>query len=239
MRRLVLAGIALCLAAGGAALGWWLSKPEFNAQLYGQLRLVSVQAQLDEAKPGYILIAGDSQAEMHNPSGPLCGAEIVNAGTGGATAEAYARLLPQLKLDPKPGAAILTIGSNDLNRKHKPNSEASARAFGEAVSRIVLLLRQATPRVVVTAVPPIGRSVGDRLEASAVGPYSRVIREACERLGCLYADPFAALRDGDSGFALKGALRDGLHLARFRPVQAALAPLLCGAGENGPSTNVR
>ncbi len=53
------------------------------------------------------------------------------------------------------------------------------------------------------------------------------MKALCDRLGCTYADPFADLRDGDTGFAKPGALRDGLHLAKFRPALAALGPALC------------
>ena len=49
----------------------------------------------------------------------------------------------------------------------------------------------------------------------------------CERLGCRFADPFEALRDGDTGFAKPGAMRDGLHLSAYRPVMRALEPALC------------
>ncbi|MFD0938397.1 SGNH/GDSL hydrolase family protein, partial [Methylobacterium trifolii] len=69
-----------------------------------------------------------------------------------------------------------------------------------------------------------------RLDPLAVGDYSQRLRALCERLGCRFADPFAALRDGEGGFAKPGAMRDGLHLSAYRPALQALAPALCGTG---------
>ncbi|MFC6790149.1 hypothetical protein ACFQE0_11285 [Methylobacterium komagatae] len=69
------------------------------------------------------------------------------------------------------------------------------------------------------------------MDAGAVGDYSGRLKALCEKLGCTFTDPFADLRDGDTGYAKPGALRDGLHLAKFRPAIKALAPALCG-GEN-------
>ena len=82
--------------------------------------------------------------------------------------------------------------------------------------------------MVVTALPPVGREIGTLVDAGAVPDYSRRLQKLCGRLGCTFADPFADLRDGDTGYAKPGALRDGLHLAAFRPALKALEPALCG-----------
>lgn len=221
---------AVLLIGAGAAIGWF-ARPaaSLTPGLYGLNRLVAVQVQLTEAPPDYVLVAGDSHAEFQGAAQRLCGREVVNAGLGGATAAIYAALFPRLTVPVRARMAILTIGTNDLKRKNAPASEAGLARFAATVEGIVRDLGRVSDRVVVTAVPPIGRAVGDRLDAEAVELFSRRLRDLCGRLGCTFADPFAALRDGTSGYALPGALRDDVHLARYRQAQRALEPLLCPA----------
>lgn len=231
MRHRILFGLgATLLLCAGAAIGWSAHPaPQLNARLYAKNRLIAVQVHLEEAPPDYVLVAGDSQAELQDPAQRVCGREIVNAGLSGATAAVYADLFPRLTVPVRARISVLTIGTNDLNRKVAPASEAGAARFAAAVEGIVRDLAVVSDRVVVTAVPPIGREVGDRLDAAAVGVYSRRLHDLCGRVGCTFADPFAHLRDGTSGYALPGALRDGLHVAGYRRVQRALEPVLCPA----------
>jgi len=230
---LVLAIFAAALIGLGGALGWSLRQPRLNVGLYAQNRLVAIQAHLDEAAAGYVLLAGDSQAELQSPAARLCGAEIVNAGISGAGTALYGELFARLSIPHRPAAVVLTIGTNDLNRKHEPRMPAAAERFEASLGRLVARLRAVSDVVVVTALPPIGAGVADRLDASAVADYSERIRRLCARDGCLTADPYRALRGGDAqgadGLARPDALRDGLHLARYRPVLAALEPVLCAA----------
>lgn len=229
MRRLIVAGLALaCLAAAGA-VGWWSHAPKLNALLYATNRLIVVQVHLDEAPTSYILVAGDSQAELQSTSQRVCGSEMINAGVNGSNAAVYADLLDRVAIPVRPRAAVLTIGTNDLFAKGDPRSAASIARFEAALARIVGRLRGVTDRLVVTAVPPVSRRAGAKLDAAAIGIYSERIRAFCEHAGCRYADPFADLRDGDSGFAVAGALRDDLHVAGYRRIMSALEPSLCPA----------
>ena len=223
--RLGLAGFAIL--GVGFAIGW-IEKPlRLNTRLYATDRLPSIQAHLDDAPDGYILLAGDSQAELQNPAQRVCGAEIVNAGVSGASASVYADLVANLSVKTRPRAVVAFIGTNDLLRKKEPLSDRTAQIFDESVERIVKRLQAESDRVVVAAIPPISRSVQKRLEPAAVAAYSARIRVLCERLSCVYADPFAELRDGNTGFALPGTLRDDLHIADYRRVMRALEPALC------------
>ena len=226
--------LASGLGAGAAWLAWSQQVPRLSVALYAQNRIVAIQVHLDEARPGYVLIAGDSHAELQSGAERVCGAETVSAGISGATARGYADLLARLTFPTRPSAAVLTIGTNDIARKRDP-TDAGAAAFEAAVLGLVARLKALADTVVVTAVPPIGPEAAVRLDAAAVGDYSARIRALCQRAGCTYADPFAELRAGDTGFARAGALRDGLHLARYRPVLRALAPALCsGRGADSP-----
>ncbi|WP_019905294.1 SGNH/GDSL hydrolase family protein [Methylobacterium sp. 77] len=229
MRLPIVAAIALTALAVGGVIGWQIHVPKLNALLYATNRLIVVQVHLDEAPPDYILVAGDSQAELQSTSQRICGLELVNAGVNGASAAIYADLLDRVTVPTRPRAAVLTIGTNDLFTKSDPRSAEGIARFEQSLARIVGKLRGVTDRVVVTAVPPFNRKAATKLDAEAVGVYSARIRAFCERSGCAYADPFADLRDGDSGYAVAGALRDDLHIAGYRRVMRALEPALCPA----------
>lgn len=229
MRALLLALAGLAIFGVGFAIGWIEKPSRLNTRLYATDRLPSIQAHLDDAPDGYILLAGDSQAELQSPAQRVCGAEIVNGGVSGASASVYADLVATLSVKTRPRAVVAFIGTNDLQRKKEPLSDKTARRFDEAVERIVKRLQAHSDRVVVAAVPPISRSVEKRLEPAAVAAYSARIEALCRRLACRYADPFADLRDGDTGFARPGALRDDLHIADYRRVMRALEPALCAA----------
>lgn len=228
MRRFIAPAIAalLIFAAGGFA-GWSVRKPAADARAYATMRLVAVQVALDEAPAAYDFLAGDSQSELQPGDQRPCGLPLVGGGVSGATASAYADYLGRLSFPVKPQAASLTIGTNDILLKNRPRGVDAAARFETAAERIVKGLQAVSGRVVVTALPPVGREIAAFVDAGAVGDYSNRLKALCGRLGCSFADPYADLRDGDSGFAKPGALRDGLHLARFRPAMQALAPDLC------------
>jgi lysophospholipase L1-like esterase len=229
MRRLIAPAIAalLLLAAGGIA-GWALRRAPADARAYATMRLVAVQVALDEAPSDYVFLAGDSQSELQPGDQRPCGLPLVNGGVSGATSAAYAGYLAQLAFPVHPKAASLTIGTNDILLKNRPRGGDAAARFETEAERIVRALQAVTGRVVVTALPPVGREIAAVVDAEAVGDYSNRLKALCGRLGCTFADPYADLRDGGTGFAKPGALRDGLHLAKFRPALAALAPALCG-----------
>ena len=230
MKRLALLALAgLVLAGIGGVIGWRLHKPAADARAYAAMRLIAVQVSLDEAPPDYIFLAGDSQAELQPGSQRPCGLALVNGGVSGSTAAAYVHHLARLTFPVHPKAAALTIGTNDILSKNNPRSPDTAARFEAAVEQIVRLLRSVTGRVVVTALPPVGREIGHLIDAGAVGDYSQRLQALCGRLGCTFVDPFEGIRDGNTGFAKPGAMRDGLHLAAYRPAFAASEPALCGS----------
>lgn len=229
MKRLALPVLAgLVLIGVGGLIGWRLHRPAADARAYAAMRLIAVQVSLDEAPPDFVFLAGDSQAELQPGSQRPCGLALVNGGVSGSTAAAYADHLAHLTFAGHPRAVALTIGTNDILTKNQPRSVEAAARFEASVERILTRLESVTGRVVVTALPPVGRELGHLIEAGAVADYSRRLQILCGRLGCAFADPFLALRDGDSGFAKAGAMRDGLHLAAYRPALVALEPALCG-----------
>jgi lysophospholipase L1-like esterase len=223
---LVLGGLVL-VGLGGLA-GWSLRRPSADARAYADMRLIAVQVSLDEAPPDYVFWGGDSQVELQPGGQRPCDRELVNGGVSGATAASYADYLGRLTFRSHPRIAALTIGTNDILVKNNPQLHKPTEQFEAAAEAIIKRLQALSPRVVVTALPPVGREIGKLVDAGAVADYSLRLQKLCGRLGCVFADPFAGLRDGDTGYAKPGALRDGLHLAGFRPALNALAPALCG-----------
>ena len=228
MRRTLAIGLAgLVLAGLGGIAGWRLHKPAADARAYAGMRLIAVQVSLDEAPPDYVFLAGDSHVELQPGGQRPCALTMVNGGVSGSTAAAYADHLATLTFPVHPRAAALTIGTNDILAKNAPRSVEAAASFEASVARIVTRLNAVTGRVVVTALPPVGRELGHLIEARAVADYSQRLQALCARLGCAFADPFLGLRDGDTGFAKPGAMRDGLHPAAYRAALTALEPALC------------
>lgn len=226
-RRLVFATIGAGLFGLGLALGWWMHTPRPDARSYARDRLIVVQVHLDEAPETYIFLTGDSQAELQSTAARVCGREIVNGGVNGVGTALYAELLPTLAVNTRPQAIALTIGTNDILRKNDPRSPDALARFKASASRIIAHLGTLSDRVVVTALPPVGRASEGRLDPLAVGVYSQRLEAICERLGCSFTDPFAAIRDGETGLARPGAMRDGLHLKAYRPALKAMEPALC------------
>ncbi|MCJ2062479.1 GDSL-type esterase/lipase family protein [Methylobacterium sp. J-088] len=228
MRRVALfivGGLGL-MGLGGLA-GWRFHRPAADARAYAEMRRIAVQVSLDEAPPDYMFYAGDSQVELQPGGQRPCGHDFVNGGISGATAASYAEYLARTTFTVLPSVAALTIGTNDILTKNNPQSPQQGQHFEAAAEAIITRLKAVSPRVVVTALPPVGREISKLVDAAAVAVYSQRLQTLCGRLGCVYADPFAALRDGDSGYAKPGSLRDGLHLAAFRPALQALEPVLC------------
>ncbi|SFM40700.1 SGNH/GDSL hydrolase family protein [Methylobacterium pseudosasicola] len=228
MRRYVFPSLLglVSLVLGGFA-GWSLHKPAADARAYAVMRGIAVQVSLDETPGDYVFWGGDSQVELQPGGQRPCGLDFVNGGFSGATAAAYLDHLAGLTFRHTPKVAALTIGTNDILLKNNPRSAEAAARFEASVEAIVKRLQALSPRVVVTALPPIGRESGRFLDAAAVPDYTLRLHALCARLGCTFADPFASLRDGETGYAKPGALRDGLHLAAYRPAMAALEPVLC------------
>ena len=219
---------ALALLMLGGVAGWNLHKPAVDARAYAVMRQVAIQVGLDEAPPDYVFWGGDSQVELQPAGQKPCGVDFVNGGFSGATANAYRDYIAALRFQHPPRVAALTIGTNDILLKHDPRAADSVARFAANAEAIVARLKAVSPRVVVTALPPVGREIGQLIDAGAVAIYGARLRALCDRLGCTFADPFAAIREGETGYAKPGTLRDGLHLAAYRKAMAALEPALCG-----------
>lgn len=219
--------VLLCCISAGVVFDRYVLISQDIPALYREARLNVVQQYLDEADPGFVLIAGDSNAELHSPSEGMCGRAVINVGASGATTKAYAGFLEELRFPVRPWAAVLTIGTNDLNRKKDPTSARSEELFESELDALIVKLRSIADTVFVTAVPPISREAKHDIDALAVVEYSQQIKAACERLGCRFIDPFVSLRESGTGYGLPGVNVNGKHLKRYKPVFSTIAANLC------------
>lgn len=209
-------GVALAILAGELR-----SRPTAH---FADMRVAAINAQLAEAEPDYVLLAGDSHAEM-DPVTRFCGRPVINAGVSGMRASEYAAVADRFRPVTPPALSVLTIGTNDLRVSSNPLDPATLARFDAAASTLVGRLRAMGGATVVTAVPPLDREVA-KLDAAAVPTYAARLKALCDRLGCVFADPFRALRGAD-GRALPGTLRDGVHLRSYRTALAVLEGETC------------
>jgi lysophospholipase L1-like esterase len=235
-------GLALGLGIAAALLicsgvAFWIGtvQPrELTSESYADQRLPFINSQLNEAKPGFIFLAGDSHAELLNTTYRLCGREVVNGGVSGAKAELYSvlgdNLADRFAFKTAPDAIIYSIGTNNLLRKKEPLWTVSQVHFRDHIIATAMTFRKKTPRVIVLAVPPISTELKDKFEIAAVSAYSQALRSACEHEGCEVIDPYDFAREADGNTARPQATRDGIHLSSYRAVHARMEQLLCPDG---------
>nr|WP_246732879.1 SGNH/GDSL hydrolase family protein [Methylobacterium sp. BTF04] len=192
-------------------------------------RLPVIRAELDAAEPGFVLLAGNSHAEILG-NALARRLPVVNGGIGGASARRYATQLDALPFRARAGVAMLFLGTNDILRTAAPLSKGTLGGFEAAVTRILAWLRTNADVVLVAAVPPIGPEAQRERDPAAVAAYTAVLRSVCERNGCRLFDPFAGLRDGETGLTTQALPQDGVHVRDYDAVARDLATLLRGIG---------
>lgn len=228
-RRALLALAALALAASAFGLGWALRPPEDpNAASYGRSRTGVVRAHLDQVHAPYVLLAGDSYMELFLPERLPCGRDVVDAGVSGAKAGETLLLLGKLRLEPRPAAALLSVGLNHLLAKGKPGRPDAVEAFRHDVEALIARLAGGGTHLVVIAIPPLPATGGAIFDTPSIARYGDILRAACARSGCTFVDPFAAARDPDASWrARPGVPTDNLHLTNLRQYYRPLYAELC------------
>ncbi len=236
-RRRRLAAALLAAAAAGAGGGYAAARSSLKARLtvsvgaYGLARAAVVASALRQSGRGYVLVAGDSHAELAAPDAPSCGRKLVNAGLSGAKADDYATFLSAVsaKAGPAPRAAVavVTLGTNHLLRKRNPAGKEAADRYEADLETVVRALSAMADRVVVAAVPPLMPSQDPYVDRAGAANLTARQASVCRRAGCETADPYAYARDADFGTARAGSSSDGLHLSDYRPAYAALDAVLC------------
>ena len=223
-RAALVFGLGALVGVLGAGMAGWPRA----AMATDPATVARIARNLQTAPTDAVLLAGNSHAAGAADRGPPC-APWVNAGIGGATARSYAAVIDQVPETARVRLAVLLIGSNDILRRDRPLSADSLARFRADSAKILGWLEARAVRVLVAAVPPIGVTATRKRDPAAVAVYSGMLADLCQERGCRFVDPFTALRDGAGGLGRPEALPDGVHLADYPAMLAALD--VCGTGE--------
>lgn len=214
--------VALIAAAlgglAGLAFGHVTGAPESDRASYRDARVQTVGAHLRQFDGDYLLVAGDSHIE-HWFVRSLCGLPVVNAGLSGATAQSYARFFAELPLSRPPRAIILTIGTNDAQKRRIGDPDEALARFRASIENLLGLLRSHSPRIVATAVPPLDSGRAKSFSPRLAARFSTVLETVCHEQGCSFINPFGG----------GVPLFDGVHLTNYAGVYAAFEHDLCPA----------
>ncbi|HEY5797182.1 MAG TPA: SGNH/GDSL hydrolase family protein [Bosea sp. (in: a-proteobacteria)] len=219
--------LPLMLALGSLA-GFAIGRVSAPPTSYRDQRFAEISADLRRVHGDYLLAAGDSHVVRWR-SREFCGLPLVNAGIDGATARDTDALLAELALPHPPRAIILTVGTNDANRKRFRDPPEAVIRFAQAFRPLLRKLAQKADLVVVTGVPPLdARSPAGFSAEAAAGIRSSAEASCRASASCRFASSF---RDEDS-------LTDGLHLADYDHAYRRIAPTVCAAleGARGPAS---
>lgn len=202
---------AVATAGWGLASGGGAGRGVTTRQ-YAKGRAQVIQTQLNSMDRGFVILAGDSNAELHRMNGQLCGHEAINAGVSGVTAGAYSDLLSSF-LPFRAHAVVLSIGTNNLIRKRRN----TAHGFGLEATRLLRQVSMISDAVVVSAIAPVDTALARYIMVEETEAFSRKLEEVCATLpNCRFVDLFAGVRSGHAfGIARVGASVDGLHLRSY------------------------
>lgn len=222
-----LAFLVVPLLLIGAVLGWaghgWgaADGPPRAFDGFVQVRLKTIQTQLDQVRGPYIAVLGDSHAErLYLPS--LCGLPVVNAGISGVTLGEVLDLLRKVS-PPHPAEAVLiSVGTNDIWVKRKPESAEAQNSFRAGLAALKQALTDWGGRRALIAIPPVADKEEALFPRPAAARYSAMLAESCEPERCVYLDLFgeaAGLREPRSPFSDGVHLRDYARFVRHREAE--------------------
>lgn len=210
--------------AAGLAVGHMTGTPESDRASYRDARVQTIGAHLRQFDGDYLLVAGDSHIE-HWFVRSLCGLPVVNAGLSGATAQSYARFFAELPLSRPPRAILLTIGTNDAQKRRIGDPDEALTRYRASVGSLLELLRSRSPQIIATAVPPLDPARAKSFSPRLAARFSTVLETVCREQGCSFVDPFA----------VGVPLFDGVHLTNYAGVYAGFERDLCPLLNNPPA----
>jgi lysophospholipase L1-like esterase len=186
---------------------------------YRDQRLAEISADLRRVDGDYLLAAGDSHVVRWRAR-EFCGLPVVNAGVDGATAADTDALLAELSLPRPPRAIILTVGTNDANRKRFRDPPEAIIRFRQAFRPLLRRLSHRSDLVVVTGVPLMDVRQVAGFSAEAAAGIGAAAEASCRvSPSCRVANSFSP----------DDVLTDGPHLADYGRAYGRIAPMLCNA----------
>lgn len=214
--------LPLALTLGSLA-GFAIGRASSPPTSYRDQRLAEISSDLRRIEGDYLLASGDSHVARWRAR-EFCGLPLINAGVNGATAHDTDAMLAELTLPRPPRAIILSVGTNDANRKRFRDPPEAVIRFTQSFRPLLRKLSQKADLVVVTGVPTLDAQHVPAFSAEAAAGIGASAEASCRAsASCRVANSF---RDGDR-------LTDGLHLADYEHAYARIAPTLCAALAGG------
>lgn len=220
--------VALLLLA--ATIGWaghgWLASADAPRPFDGfrQVRLKTIQTQLDQVRGPYVVVMGDSHAERLFLTS-FCGLPVVNAGLSGAVLGDVLDLARKITPPRKAEAVLLSVGTNDIWVKREPETTKGESSFRAGLETLKQRLSAAwSDHRALIAIPPVASKEEALFPRSAATRYSSFLAASCEPRGCVYADIFAG---AESSAEPRSAFSDGIHLRDYASFVRAGEPELC------------
>lgn len=207
----------------GSLAGFAIGRVSAPPTSYRDQRLAEISADLRRVDGDYLLASGDSHVARWQAR-EFCGLPVVNAGVNGATARDTASMLAALALPRPPRAIILTVGTNDANRKRFRDPPEAVIRFSHSFRPLLRKLSHRADLVVVTGVPSLDARQVTGFSAEAAAGIGASAEASCRAsASCRVANSFS---DED-------ALTDGLHLANYERAYGRIAPTLCATLAGG------
>ncbi|WP_083533302.1 SGNH/GDSL hydrolase family protein [Bosea sp. WAO] len=230
LKRAGLTMLVTALLLLAATLGWaghgWLASDEAPRPFDGfrQVRLKTIQTQLDQVRGPYIVILGDSHAERLFLTS-FCGLPVVNAGLSGAVLGDVLDLARKVTPPHKAEAVLLSVGTNDIWVKREPETAKGESGFRAGLEALRQRLSASwSDRRALIAIPPVAGKETAMFPRSAATRYSALLAGSCEPRRCVYADIFAG---AESATEPSAAFSDGVHLRDYANFMRDGEPELC------------
>lgn len=204
---------------GGSLAGFAIGRFSTAPPSYRDQRLVQIRSDLRQVEGDYLLALGDSHvARWH--AREFCGLPLVNGGMHGATTRDTRGLIDELALPRPPLAIILSVGTNDANRKRFREPPEAVTRFRQTFRGLLRDLSGRAGLVVIASLPRLDERQAPAFSEEAALDIAGSAETACREEGsCRLA----------SGFGDGIALADGLHLADYERAYRAAEPGICAA----------
>lgn len=226
----------LAVAIGWVAHGWGASNGPLGAfGGFRQLRMKTIQAQLDQVRGPYLAILGDSHAE-HLFLPTLCGLPLVNAGISGATLADVLDLARTITPPRQAQAVLLAVGTNDIWVKRKPETEEAESGFRAGLAALAQRLTIWGRRRALIAIPPVGDKEAALYPRVMAARYSSLLAQSCEPERCVYFDLFGEALDRPGR---PSSFSDGVHLRDYAGFVQSREAELCDRLGLAPSKSAR
>lgn len=218
-RLAALVTIVLLALIGGSLAGLAIGRFSTAQPSYRDQRLVQIRGELHRVEGDYLLALGDSHvARWH--AREFCGLPLINGGVHGATTRDTADMLSNLDLPRPPRAIILSVGTNDANRKRFREPPEALIRFQQAFRSLLRQLGNRADLVVIATQPRLDARAAPTFSEEVAGDIAATAEATCgQQKPCRLA----------AGFGNGIALMDGLHLADYERAYREMEPGICAA----------